>query len=262
MRVLRALSGWIAALVLCVGAFVGANVFLAAGPVSASDSNALWHVVHDLCVVDMRVNHLPAPCVKVDLAARYAVLKDMRGETQLLVIPTDRITGVEDPKVLAPGARNYWQDAWAARDLFEKRIGRPVPRDAIGLTINSLYGRSQNQLHIHLDCIRPGVRRALAEHAGEIRTRWTRLDFDLHGRRYRAMRVEGEDIGDRDPFKLLADADPSARADMSHQTLAVIPMRFLSGPGFVFLADAADPLRFDNGHAEDLQDHDCTVLKG
>jgi CDP-diacylglycerol pyrophosphatase len=131
--------------------------WIAASRASAADPDALWHVVHDLCVTDAKVSGAPAPCSKVDLAHGYAVLKDIRGDTQLLLIPTDRVTGIEDPKLMAADAPNYWQDAWDARPIFEKRAGRAVPREALGLAINSLYGRTQNQLHIHIDCVRPSV---------------------------------------------------------------------------------------------------------
>ncbi|XLM23386.1 CDP-diacylglycerol diphosphatase, partial [Chromobacterium piscinae] len=30
--------------------------------------------------------------------------------------------------------------------------GEPLPRQAVSLAINSQYGRSQNQLHIHISC--------------------------------------------------------------------------------------------------------------
>ena len=36
-----------------------------------------------------------------------------------------------------------------------------MPRDDISLAVNSVYGRSQNQLHIHIDCVRSDVRNAL-----------------------------------------------------------------------------------------------------
>ena len=39
--------------------------------------------------------------------------------------------------------------------------GGPVPDDRLGMAINSAYGRSQNQLHIHLTCLREDVRRQL-----------------------------------------------------------------------------------------------------
>ncbi|HXQ11681.1 MAG TPA: CDP-diacylglycerol diphosphatase [Caulobacteraceae bacterium] len=244
-------------------AALAALVLWFAAPLAAEsgDPNALWRIVHTLCATDMKVSGNPAPCTRVDLAKGYAVLKDIRGDTQLLLIPTDRVTGIEAPELLAPDAPNYFEDAWDSRPLFEARVGHAVPRGDLALAINSLYGRSQQQLHIHVDCVRVDVRDALAANQDRIGRRWAMLYAPLAGRRYEAMRLEGEDLGDRNPFKLLAE-QPGARADMARETLAVIGARFRDGrPGFVLLSDRADPVTLDQGTAEDLMDHSCKVLR-
>ncbi len=230
-------------------------------PAQAADPNALWHIVHDLCAADMKVSGKPAPCVKVDVAGGYALLKDIRGETELLLIPTVRITGIEDRQLLAPSSPNYWQAAWDAKPLFEARARRPVPREDLGLAINSVYGRSQNQLHIHIDCLRRDIRDALRANQSRIGPRWGLLPVTLAGHRYRAMRLGGEAIAPRDPFKLLAADNPAARADMGRETLVVVGARLAGGrPGFILLSDRADVLGFDIGAGEQLLDHDCAVL--
>ena len=58
-------------------------------------------------------------------------------------------------------SENYFADAWQAREYVSGALHEVLPRDDIGLAINSLRGRSQDQLHIHIDCIRPDVRAAL-----------------------------------------------------------------------------------------------------
>jgi CDP-diacylglycerol pyrophosphatase len=227
----------------------------------AADPDALWRIVHDLCTPNMKAAADPTPCLAVDLSGGYAVLKDLHGATQLLLIPIERVSGIESPALLAPGAPNYWQGAWRARPLFEARAGRPAPRDDIGMAINSAYGRSQNQLHIHLDCLRADVKAALRANQTRIGLRWSRLGVKLAGRYYRARRVYGADLEGRNPFLLLASGDPRARADMGAQTLAVAGAIFAGGrPGFVLLADRADPAAGDAGSAEDLLDHGCAVL--
>jgi CDP-diacylglycerol pyrophosphatase len=238
-----------------------AAVWLAPPLADASNPNALWHVVHDLCVTDMRVSHLPAPCLEVSRRGGYAALKDLKGKTQILLVPTARVTGIESPKLLAPDSPNYWQAAWEARRFFEKRAGGPVPRDDVGMAINSIYGRSQNQLHIHIDCVRPDVKEALEDHAGEIGQHWRRLDVNLAGERYRAMRLYGVDLTGQDPFKLLAEEGSKERTDMGRQTLAVIGWVFQGRPGFILLAAEAGGPDNSEGASEGLLDHDCQVLK-
>jgi CDP-diacylglycerol pyrophosphatase len=241
-------------------ASLGLMASLIAPRASAANPDVLWHIVHDQCAPDMAARHTPAPCEAVDLPGGYAVLKDLHGATQLLLIPTDRITGIDDPLILAGGAKNYWQDAWAARPIFQRRAPRPVPREDLALAINSKYGRSQNQLHIHIDCVRTDVRQALKANEGRIGATWAVLDTDLAGHRYHARRLDGAEFGSANPFRLLAQ-DPQARADMGRETLVAIGMTFAGGkPGFVLLSDRADPLLGDIGHGEDLLDPGCKVL--
>ncbi|HUZ11467.1 MAG TPA: CDP-diacylglycerol diphosphatase [Caulobacteraceae bacterium] len=254
--------GWKLGSAILAGCVLVAGV-LAVGVIasSAADPSALWQIVHGLCVPDERASHLPAPCAAVDLARGYAVLKDERGATQVLVIPTARVGGIESAAVLAPSAPDYWQDAWEARRFVERYAHRAIPRDDIALAVNSIHGRSQNQLHIHVDCVAAGVRRALRADLARIGPRWSRRSFDLAGRRYRAMWVAGADLGARNPFALLADGDPAARAHMGLETLALVGARRPDGtPGFVLLSDRADLAAGDNGHAESLMDHQCKVL--
>jgi CDP-diacylglycerol pyrophosphatase len=248
----RSAAGLLAAVWLLTG--------LAAPRALAANPDAIWHVVHDQCVTDMMANRSPAPCDAVDLAGGFAVLKDLHGATQLLLIPTDRITGIEAPQILAPGARNYFADAWAARAIFQRRAGGPVPREDLALAINSKYGRSQNQLHIHIDCVRADVRQAIAASQGRIGASWSDLPVDLAGHRFRARRVDGAELGAVNPFRLLAE-DPQAHADMGRETLVAVGASFAGGkPGFVLLSDRADPLLADIGHGEDLLDPGCAVL--
>jgi len=235
-------------------------VSIAAPPAHASHPNALWRVVHDLCVPDKIVSGLSAPCLAVDLGRGVAILKDTRHATQLLLVPTVRVSGIESPRLLAAGSPNYWDAAWRARLVFERRLRRSVPREDIALAVNSRVARSQNQLHIHIDCIRADVRRTLKTHEGDIGPTWSVLGVDLAGRRYRAERLDGADLGDRDPFKLLAE-DPRARADMAWETLVVVGADFADGrPGFILLSDRADSARGDTAAGEDLIDHACDVL--
>jgi len=243
---------------------VAVTLFAAAVASSAhADPDALWKIVHERCVPNQRAHGDPAPCAAVDLAGGTVVLKDIRGDTQFLVIPTARLAGIESPEILAADAPNYWEASWKARSFFEAKAGRAVPREDVGLAINSAYGRSQNELHIHVDCVRPEVKAALQANQGRIGEHWADLDAELGGHRYRAMRIDGDDLGQRNPFKLLADGDPAARADMGRETLAVIGATFADGrPGFYLLSDRAEVLSMNRASSETLLDHDCAVLKG
>jgi CDP-diacylglycerol pyrophosphatase len=121
-----------------------------------------------------------------------------------------------------------------------------------------MTGRSQNQLHIHVDCLDAGVRDALKHHMAEIGEHWAPLDVTLQGHHYSAMRVAGAWLDGINPFRLLADGVPGAAADMGHQTLAVVGATLPDGrPGVILLADHTDKASGDNASAEELQDHAC-----
>jgi CDP-diacylglycerol pyrophosphatase len=224
------------------------------------DPNALWNIVNGSCVPDQQQHGDPAPCAQVDLGAGeeegYAVLKDLVGPLQFLLIATGRITGIESPSILEPEATNYFAAAWRARSFVEERAGRTLPRDWVSLAINSEQARSQTQLHIHVDCVRADVHQALTEHASEIGAAWTSFPVPLAGQRYSAIAVSGEDLDAVNPFTLLADGIPGARTAMGDQTLVVVGTVGSDGePGFVVLADHADTATGDRGSGESLQDH-------
>jgi CDP-diacylglycerol pyrophosphatase len=256
----RSLAAAVAVLALCVG------VGLSQAGGAPSDPDALWKVVHDLCVPGQERHGNPAPCRLVELRdgeeRGYALLKDLVGASEFLLIPTARITGIESPTLLAPDAPNYFAEAWRVRRYLDRALGKVMRRDEISLAVNSMSGRSQNQLHIHIDCVREDVLTALGQYQDAIGDRWSPLDAPLAGHQYMAVRVDGEDLDQANPFTLLADGVPGAREDMGHHTLVVIGATFAGGrPGFIILDDHVNPDVGDRASGEELQDHGCAVAK-
>jgi CDP-diacylglycerol pyrophosphatase len=227
----------------------------------AANPNTLWQIVHDRCVPGQMTKADPAPCARVDLPGGTAVLKDIVGDTQYLLIPTARVTGIEDPAILAPASPNYFAAAWRARDLVDQRVGHVLPRDDVGLAINSVYGRTQTQLHIHIDCLRPDVIAVLREQGPSLGPNWVRFPVPLAGRSYLARRVMDATLAHTNPFALLASDVLGARTDMAKWTLVVAGITIDGRPGFILLADQADLLTGDRGSGEALQDHACAVKR-
>src|ERR1700686_4315231 len=153
----------------------------------AADPDALWKIVSEKCVPKAAAAATPAPCRLVDLTRRYAALKDLVGVAQYLVIPTDRITGIESPILEDPASPNYWEAAWEARQFMAESLARPVPRDDVGLAINSEKGRTQNQPTIHVDCVNADVIRALHADEDAVTATWAARPLRLAGRGYNAM---------------------------------------------------------------------------
>jgi CDP-diacylglycerol pyrophosphatase len=226
------------------------------------NGQVIWGIVHDRCAPDQRDHADPAPCAQVSLeggeARGFAVLKDRAGVAQHLLLPTAKVTGIEDLAVLAADAPNYFAEAWSARSFVEKRLGGPIPRDEVSVAVNSIYGRSQDQLHLHVDCLAFGVRDALRADAPLIGRTWSQRPFVFDGHPYRVMRIDGDSLAGANPFRLLAGGLPGARADMGAWTLVLTGATAPDGkPAFYLLAARADPAHGLSGSGEELQDHAC-----
>ncbi len=227
----------------------------------ASNPSALWNIVNGECVPHERDTRDPSPCSRVDLTdgqdKGFAILKDTRGIAQFLLIPTARVSGIEDPAILVPGSPNYWDEAWQARYFVEERLQTELPRDALALAINSSVGRSQNQLHIHIDCVKPEVRATLAANLNKVTGVWAPFPEPLAGHHYQAIRIAHDTLEGVNPFRVLAD---SGVRDMGMHTLVLVGATLPDGQsGFVLLDDRADLLAGDVASGEQLQDHTCAV---
>ena len=248
-------SASVFAVALVVAAFIA--------PAARADSLALWTIVHGQCVAHAEAGQGPAPCERIDLAhgeeQGVALLKDLVGIAQFLAIPTRRVTGVEDPFALAAGAPDYFAFAWAARDALAVRLGRPLAREDVSIAINSAFARSQDQFHLHLDCLDKEVAATLVRDLGSFDEVWRPMAAPLKGRVYWARRVLSDDLSGVRPLNLLADGVPDAKTHMADESLIAVGANFAGGAGFVLLADRAELTQ--GGHAEDLQDHDCAVTQ-
>ena len=224
---------------------------------STLDSSGLWKVVGEQCVPNARDKGDPGPCTSVDFQKRYAVLKDINGRAQYLLIPTDRVPGIESPEILYGGSPEYWAGAWAAGRYVDARLKTTLAPTQLGLEINSSQRRSQNQLHIHVDCMRNDIADALApyRHDTSGTWRWTTLD----GKRYRVMRVMSLTDGGN-PFRVVARA-LGAQQSMGAQTILVTG----AGPdttrdGWLVVNSGLD-VEGGTGTAEGLLDHSCALAR-
>ena len=236
--------------------------YLALVPAPASaDANVLWNIVNKACVPSQKLHGSPAPCSVVSSNGRYAILKDIRGNYQYLLIPTDRITGIEDPVLLQNTRLNYFSDAWNERNWMAIKTHMSILRQDVSLAINSKYARSQNQLHIHIDCVRPDVAAFLAAHERQIGTTWSVAALPPAGHKYQIRRIRAADLRNENPFLLVADQSPQVRSHMAGETIVVIGSQFASGEqGFFLLSDKFDPAGSDPAAGVELQDQSCALV--
>ncbi|HUA81884.1 MAG TPA: CDP-diacylglycerol diphosphatase [Dyella sp.] len=229
-----------------------------------ADRNALWRKVHDICAVKAKEDIFPpSPCIEVHGGfGGYAIFKDQHGPYQYLLIPSSRISGIESPKLLHPDTPNYFALAWNARGYVERAIGRKQPRDVMSLVLNSSEGRSQDQLHIHVDCIRKDVHDAIAQQLPNLSEHWVWLPGGLppNGHRYMARRLNTESLS-IDPVKDLSHSLPPGDHLSAHSIVVVGVSDPTTGPGFVLLSGRVDEASGDRGNADDLQDTACFMAQ-
>ncbi|ATF94260.1 CDP-diacylglycerol pyrophosphatase [Cedecea neteri] len=215
-------------------------------------SDALWNIISQQCIPNQQQHNSPAPCLKVDLAGRYLVFKDAKGPLHTLLMPTDKITGIESPKILENGAPNYFQDAWDNRHFLLDETTKAVRDDDLVLAINSRYGRSQNQLHIHLSCLRPEVYQAINQLADKVGDQWQPFGEEILGHKYLARKVPA----DANPFTVLAEYVKAENDEMENFGLA----RVVTAKGdVVLLANPRQLLGGNQGSAEEMLDYSCSL---
>ena len=157
----------------------------------------------------------------------YAIRRggDHKGHNDdFLLLPTNRIRGIECPYLYNGSELNLWSAAWLqAGKLVAKNPTRPI---AIG--VNSATARSQNQLHIHLAQVNPTTLadlRAIPNPETHL-DNWTKTDVVLRvnktkskiPRHFRVVKYTG---GLPDLFGVLKRQLP-ATEDMADQSIGVV----------------------------------------
>ena len=206
-------------------------------PASPPDRNGLYRQMQ-ACLAETTPG---PPCTVVDPARGFVVIADddPAKPDSWLIVPATAVTGIEDPRALRPPVLGFWRIGWhEGLRLLER------PPADIALAINSRGGRTQDLLHIHISCVLPQVRDALA--AAAIGADWAPAPFvTFAGHPYNARKVASLEPS---PFLRLREL-PATRADMAAQSLAVIGS---ADGGFYLLAEDSP-----DAEAEELLDQTC-----
>ncbi|WP_367672153.1 CDP-diacylglycerol diphosphatase [Serratia symbiotica] len=223
---------------------------------SVTSSDALWHTISQQCIPNQQQNNDPAPCLKVDLAERYILFKDRNGPYHDLLIPTDKVSGIESQDLQTGKAPPYFYLAWENRGHISTEFGKPLKDPLISLAINSQYGRSQNQLHIHIACLRQDVYNMLGKLADKIGQNWQLLPEKLAGDHYLARKLVGTDLIIEDPFKLLQQYAVEQGDSVANYglALAVTPKGEM-----LLLANRLDQAKQNTGSAVLILDFQCEI---
>ena len=239
-------------------------LLFAAAPASAGERGLLWRVVQT-CLADHAITGGSFPCLAVDTEhgddSGFVALRAPFERLHVIVTPTVRTIGIEATRLVAPDAPNYFADAWAVRHFVADDLVQKPGRSDLAMAINSKPGRSQDQLHIHVACIRPEVKRSLASLAGTLQPgRFTPVKVLPRSPRYMAMPLAGPDLAGQNPFAIVADE--MKPADMSDVTIVLVGTGASDErPGFVLLARSRLHGVWDDAHGEALLDGSCRAFR-
>jgi CDP-diacylglycerol pyrophosphatase len=213
--------------------------------------DALWALA-GCCSKSLAGN---SDCREYDAKDEYIILKDNAPTKPeaYLISPTKRVTGIEDPQIFTQPFLDFWEDAW---QVSHKYPGQPASRTA--LAINSVHGRTQNQLHIHISCIKPEVRKILESRDHEIgmdAAQPITLELPPHGNPYWVVKVSGL-TGKDSPWEVIQSM-PGVKDHMAEQSIAVVRSQ---QAGEYYVLDTYFH-GTDCGAAEELLDETCTATE-
>ncbi len=198
----------------------------------------------ECCTKDLKSN---VGCREYDPVNRYVIIKDnaVTKPQGYLLVPTVKITGIDDKRIFAAPYVNLWANAW---DQSERYPGWGDHR--IGMAINSAHARAQDQLHVHIACIDAKVAQVLDEKAKD----------NEDGKEYTVALppennvytvVTRNDLTDHEsPFWV---ARESSREQMANKSVAVVKSKE-PGRYFVLTSVYKDG---KGGAAEELLDQTC-----
>lgn len=224
-------------------------------PASTNKHDALWNIMSS-CVKGFRATGSPAPCMSVNIASGiengFVVLKDMKGDSHFLVIPTRKIQGIEDSTLASTATTNYWQEAYQNLSYVDHALGRQLPSGALAIGVNSVYARSQEQLHLHMDCLNPDVYQWLktAKFPGSL---W------IKGATYRAWKAVAKSNEFINPFQSLHQTFGNDPAALKKHALVLVTRDLADGSREFVVIDGDSGIQ-GGGSADLLMDRHCNLI--
>ncbi|MDR0806768.1 MAG: CDP-diacylglycerol diphosphatase [Enterobacteriaceae bacterium] len=237
-----------------------------------SHSDDLWNIISQQCISQQQLNQIQIiPCLNSELSSDasrgFVIFKDRKGPLHFLLIPTERIKGVEDKRLLNPDTPDYFMTAWDYRSYLSKQSGKRIPRDVVSLAINSAWGRSQDQLHIHVSCVKPEIKAQLESQLDKFSEKWTPVPYGINNHNYIARTLTEEQFQQMSLIRRVAAELPDAAKNMGEYGIALVAYNKkdfknkTSVPMYLMLVNKVDLLGLNLGYAEEIQDYQCDLVK-
>ncbi len=207
------------------------------------------------CKRDLNSN---SSCRYYDPGSRYVVVKDHSDSKPqgYLTIPTDKVTGIEDPQVFTNiDVIDIWENSSFASYDFPA-----MPAPHMGLAINSKFARTENQLHIHMSCVRSdvdGMLQANDSRFGLYPQSSMFVTLNLPPRYYPYEIIKISQLGGNvNPWQAVLHIPHVDRSNMADQSIAIVGSQ--RSDQFYFL-NTYYTGSHGTGDAEEILDQSCSA---
>lgn len=235
------------------------SLFLFLQPISAhADRNVLWEKINENCVPNYLQHETYRPCSLIDLYRGIAIYKVDNDKFQYLLLPTEKITGLEDPKLMMDDTKNYFNEAWIARSFFTERLGKNIKENYISLAINPKNSRTQDQLHIHVSCISNDFTRILSNLSNKnISSNWSvNQTFVLYNYLFHYKKVSYHELVNTNLFKKIAKEVIREKGDLKNTGVGLVKVSMNDFILFIAIGSGKNGIP-----GEIVQDHECTLAE-
>lgn len=228
---------------------------------SSFASRSALGLVVKACEINSTLTGSPYPCLKVvqaqDPLSSYAVLREPTDKERTILAPLADVPGIEDPRLLAAGAPNYFEAAWKEQSATIGLRGWKASPQHFALAINAASWRTQDRLHIHMGCETPRFRALLKTHAAEIESsRFTNLRTKAG---WWATFHPADDLSNLNPLKTVADGVDGARSNMENVVVGVFGATLPDGQHGFYILARINGTNKSRGSAEDMIDPKCQL---
>ncbi|EPV8692789.1 TPA: CDP-diacylglycerol diphosphatase [Pseudomonas aeruginosa] len=191
-------------------------------------------------------------CLKVDVDNSYYIFKDRKGKFHNLLVPMEKISGIESGRLYFNGS-NFFYNAWRDRSLL--KLEGVKDETIYGMAINSRYGRSQDQLHIHFSCLKPSMHKLLSEKNKGLYGQWTKLSLEKEGQEFDFVKISYFDFKSGAVFPLVFGFSVNNKISLERIGVGVVVW---GGDVFVLIR-VADLGRFEFASVGDILDYSCSL---
>jgi CDP-diacylglycerol pyrophosphatase len=214
--------------------------------------DVLWRNISKQCVPNFVRSGEYSPCSYVDLNRKYVVYKVDGDRYQYLLMPTEPISGLEDPALALDGSAPYVGLAWDSRSYLVDRIGRPIDDRYISLAINPLNARTQDELHVHISCLSDEMRAKIEIKAKSVNSDSWQEILQVHTHIYAGKMIDGRNLNSTNIFNTVRHYVVKTGGNPLYSGIALVA---IDREKFLILTSVGGA--FSPIGPEEIQDHSC-----